>query len=209
MDGWLTASLTTVCVRHALQIGYWWRQVHHCVSLSSILNRQYLRHSGKEFEGSSDRYRSSSVLYADYSVLCQYFLLTFLASRSLRSGSNCGTINVHALVTIRWFVMQLRWYVPGIGIFTLNGPSSRKFKDENVSVYLIKKKDSNLSCSSKYPPHLWTFFVYNISSDHFIILPIYLMLVRKVTDLLSNQGACVAFPAICYKLSAVLYSPGL
>ena len=120
-----------------------------------------------------------------------------------------GTINVHALVTIRWFVMQLRWYVPGIGIFALNGPSWREFKDLNVSVYLIKRKDSNLSCSSKYPPHLWTSFVYNISSDHFIILPIYLMLVRKVTDLLLNQGACVAFPAICDKLSAVLYSPGL
>ena len=112
-------------------------------------------------------------------------------------------------MTIRWFVMQLRWYVPGIGIFALNGPPWREFKDENVSVYLIKRKDSNLSCSSKYPPHLWTSFVYNISSDHFIILPIYLMLVRKVTDLLLNQGACVAFPAICDKLSAVLYSPGL
>ena len=35
------------------------------------------------------------------------------------------------------------------------------------------------------------------------------MLVCKVTELLLNQGACVAFPAICYKLSAVLYSPGL
>ena len=35
------------------------------------------------------------------------------------------------------------------------------------------------------------------------------MLVRKVTELLLNQGACVAFPAICDKLSAVLYSPGL
>ena len=35
------------------------------------------------------------------------------------------------------------------------------------------------------------------------------MLVRKVTELLLSEGACVAFPAICDKLSAVLYSPGL
>ena len=32
--------------------------------------------------------------------------------------------------------MQLRRYVPGIGIFALNEPSWREFKDENVSVYL-------------------------------------------------------------------------
>ena len=133
----------------------------------------------------------------------QYFLLV---SRSLRSCRNL----VASLVTIRWFVIQLRWYVPGISIFALSGPSWREFKDENVSVYLIKRKDNNLSCSSKYPPHLWTIPLYTtFHSDHFIILPIYLMLVRKVTDLLLNQGACVAFPAMCYKPSAVLYSPGV
>lgn len=198
MDGWLTASLTTVCVRHALHSN-WTSQ-----------NKQYLRHSGKEFEGSSDRLPFIKCVV--HRLQCLVSVFPFSCScQSITTEWHkfSGTINVHALVTIRRFVIQLRWYVPGIGSFALNGPSWQEFKDDNVSVYLIKRKDSNLSCSSKYPPHLWTSIVYNISSDHFIILPIYLMLVRKVTDLLLNQGACVAFPAICYKLSAVLYSPGL
>ena len=164
MDGWLTPNLTTVCVRHALHSN-WTSQ-----------KKQYLRHSGKEFEGSRwplPFIKCGSVLYTD-SVQCLMSVFPFSCScQSITTEWHkfSGTINVHALVTIRWFVMQLRWYVPGIGIFALNGPSWREFKDENVSVYLIKKKDSNLSCSSKYPPHLWTSFVYNISFRSFYHTP--------------------------------------
>ena len=119
----------------------------------------------KNLKAVGDRYRSSSVevCCTQTTVSCvsiSFFLFLPVDHYGAEWHKFSGTINVHALVTIRWFVMQLRWYVPGIGIFALNGPSWREFKDENVSVYLIKRKDSNLSCSSKYPLHLWTFFVY-------------------------------------------------
>ena len=146
--------------------------MHHCLSLSSILNKQYLRHSGKEFEGSS--FRLPFIKCVVHRLQCLVSIFPFSCScQSITTEWHkfSGTINVHALVTIRWFVMQLRWYVPGIGIFALNRPSWREFKDENVSVYLIKRKDSNLSCSSKYPPHLWTSIVYNISFRSFCHTP--------------------------------------
>ena len=76
--------------------------MHHCLPLSSILNKQYLQHSGKEFEGSSDRL--PFIKRVVHRLQCQCVtisLLLFLPvdHYGVAQIKFSDMMNVHALVT--------------------------------------------------------------------------------------------------------------